>query len=204
MDERLIDGEGCAEVGDEEALIVDAAVSKGKKFAKETFFEFLRSLITGVFPTLIDLLFTNLIIFLFFAKGAGFNFWNMLVGSEIKNVPGGVSAAATAIGYGLGAVAAYFCSILFVFKSTKKGKTAKGVILFICIEAFAYGFNVFLGWAFGKIAVPILAYGLRIAVSYIVVFSLRKLLIFMPEKTDNGSAEEVPPEAITEMTNEEI
>ncbi len=152
-----------------------------QKFAKETFFEFLRSLITGVFPTLTDLLFSNLILYIFFAKDGGYGYFNMLFNS-IEGAPRDVSAAATAVGYGLGAVVTYLFSVTIVFKNTKKGKTLKGVLIFCCIEAFAYGFNVFLGWAFAGIPVYFVAFALRIVVSYVVVFSLRKFFIFMPEK----------------------
>lgn len=164
-------------------------VSEGKKLAKETFIEFIRSLIVGVFPTLTDLIATNLIVFIFYAQAQGYSFWNMLVGAELTGTPSAVSAGATALGYGLGAVVSYFCSVLFVFKNKEKGRTVKGVVLFICIEAFAYGFNVFLGWAFRSVVIPALADPLRIAVSYVVVFSLRKFLIFMPDKKKEVSAE---------------
>lgn len=176
----------CAESPDSGGPTADAASDK-KAFAKETFIEFIKSLITGVFPTLTDLLFSNLILFCFFAKAAGIDYFTLLF--TTVEAPSDVSAAATAVGYGLGAVVTYLFSIFVVFKHTKKAKSLKGILIFIAIEAFAYGFNVFLGWAFASVPIYFVAFALRIVVSYVVVFSLRKFFIFMPEKKKAADTE---------------
>lgn len=178
--------EECAASTDSGGLNEDAAADK-KAFAKETFIEFIKSLITGVFPTLTDLLFSNLILFCFFAKAAGIDYFTLLF--TTVEAPPDVSAAATAVGYGLGAVVTYLFSIFVVFKHTKKAKSLKGILIFIAIEAFAYGFNVLLGWAFASIPIYFVAFALRIVVSYVVVFSLRKFFIFMPEKKKAADAD---------------
>lgn len=155
--------------------------SYAKKLAKQTVKEFLKSILVGIFPVLVDLIFSTLVFYIFYAKNANITFKQLLFGSNL-NIPQSVTAACTAVGYGLAAILAYILSVFFIFDNKKKGRTVKGVVLFIFVEGFAYGFNVLLGWLFNMVIPSSFAFILRIAVSYVVVFSLRKFLIFMPEK----------------------
>ncbi|GEM_PF-2030774 len=156
--------------------------SYAKKLAKQTIKEFLKSILVGIFPVLVDLIFSTLVFYLFYAKNANISFKQLLFGSNL-NIPQAVTAAGTAVGYGIAAILAYLLSIFFIFDNKKKGRTAKGIILFILVEGFAYGFNVLLGWLFNMFVPSSFAFILRICVSYVVVFAMRKFLIFMPEKT---------------------
>jgi hypothetical protein len=85
----------------------------------------------------------------------------------------------------MGLVATYFLMVFFVFTHNKKGKTLKGILIYIALEVFIFGFNVLLGYLFPMFLPFTWAFILRIVVSYIVVFTLRKILIFMPEKKKN-------------------
>ncbi len=161
--------------------------SYAKKLAKQTIKEFLKSMLVGIFPVLVDLIFSSLVFYLFYAKNANITFYQLLFEKNL-NIPQKITAAGTAVGYGVAAVLAYLLSIFFVFDNKKQGRTVKGIILFIAVEVFAYGFNILLGWLFNMFIPSSFAFILRICVSYVVVFSLRKFLIFMPAK--NKSKEE--------------
>lgn len=153
-----------------------------KTLAKETVREFLKSLLIGWIPVLLDFVFTATVIYLASLRlMGGYTFFDtFFVDSQV--VPSGINAAGTAVGYFMGFVASYFLMVFFVFKHNKKGKTLKGILIYIAVEVFIYGFNVLLGTLFPMFLPYIFAFILRIVVSYIVVFLLRKFLIFMPEK----------------------
>lgn len=149
--------------------------------AQQTLKEFIKSVLVGIFPVLLDLLLSSLVFYFFFAKNAGISFKQLLFANNI-NIPYKVSVIGTAVGYGVAAVLAYLLAVFFVFDNKKQGRTVKGIIIFICVEGFAYGFNVLLGWLFNMFIPSSFAFILRICVSYVIVFTLRKFLIFMPEK----------------------
>jgi len=111
----------------------------------------------------------------------GYTLWDTLF-IESDVAPSGINAAGTAVGYFMGFVASYFLMVFFVFKHNKKGKTLKGILIYVGVEVFIYGFNVLLGYLFHMFLPFTFAFILRITVSYIVVFILRKFLIFMSEK----------------------
>ncbi len=153
-----------------------------KSLAKETVREFLKSLLIGWIPVLLDFLFTSTVIYLASLRlMGGYTFFDTFF-VESNVVPSGINAAGTAVGYFMGFVASYFLMVFFVFKHNKKGKTLKGILIYIGVEVFIYGFNVLLGYLFPMFLPFTFAFILRIVVSYIVVFMLRKFLIFMPEK----------------------
>lgn len=152
-----------------------------KVLLKETFQEFLRSLLIGIVPVALDYLFSALIIYLFALKNMGHSFFDTFF-IEKDAVKSSISAAGTAVGYFMGFVASYLFSVFFVYKHNKKGKTLKGILIYISVEVFAYGFNVLLALALSKILSYTFAFIVRICISYLVVFTLRKFLIFMPEQ----------------------
>ncbi len=59
--------------------------------------------------------------------------------------------------------------------------------MYIGIELFIYAFNVLLGSFLPKVVPYIWAFAIRISISYVIVFLLRKILIFMPEKQKKES-----------------
>lgn len=154
---------------------------ESQTLAKQTIKEFLKSVLVGIFPVLLDLLVSSLIFYLFFAKAQGITFTNLLFAKGI-NIPSNITVIGTAVGYGVAAVLAYLLAVFFIFDNKKQGRTIKGIILFVIVESFAYGFNILLGWLFNLFIPSLYAYFLRICVSYVVVFLLRKFLIFMPKK----------------------
>lgn len=160
--------------------------SNKKALAKETSKEFLRSLAIGWIPVGLDYIFTALVFFLFSLNQLGYSFFDTFI-IDTDILSSGMLAFGTAVGYLMGFIAAYLFSVFFVFKHNKKSKTLKGTLIFIGVEVFIYGLNVVLGILFGKIMPYTFAFIVRICLSYVVVFFLRKFLIFMPEK----SAEEV-------------
>lgn len=166
---------------DKEVLTEAAATNNTQNLAKQTIKEFLKSILVGIFPVALDLLVSSLIFYLFFAKSQGISFFRLLFASGL-NIPAKITVIGTAVGYGVAAVLAYLLAVFFVFDNRKQGRTVKGIVLFILVEGFAYGFNILLGWLFNLFIPSLFAYVLRICVSYIVVFLLRKFLIFMPKK----------------------
>lgn len=180
------DVEQSLDVKEENSVAADATQDDSKSFVKETFWELVRSLITGVFPTATDMIFSSLVFFLFFAKGAGYSFFDTLF--EDIEFPAIITTVGGAVGYALGSVVTYICSVLFVFKHTDKSKTPKGVATFVGIEVFAFFFNTFLSWLFNLFLISSLAFVARIVVSYLVVFTIRKVLLFMPEKNPTNTA----------------
>lgn len=159
---------------------------EAQALAKQTLREFLKSILVGIFPVLLDLLLSTLVFYLFFAKDAGFTF-NQLLFSKNLNIPHKITVFGTAVGYGTAAVLAYLLAVFFVFDNKKQGRTVKGIVIFICVEGFAYGFNILLGWLFNLFIPSSFAFILRICVSYVIVFSLRKFLIFMPKKEQKNT-----------------
>ena len=155
-----------------------------KALAKETVREFLKSLLIGWIPVCLDYVFSAIVLYFASLKGLGYGFWDTLF-IESKVAPDGINAAATAVGYFMGLVATYFLMVFFVFTHNKKGKTLKGILIYIALEVFIIGFNVLLGYLFPMFLPFTWAFILRIVVTYIVVFTLRKILIFMPEKKKN-------------------
>lgn len=170
-----------ANLANEEQNLTASDDSYAKKLAKQTIKEFLKSILVGIFPVLVDLIFSTLVFYLFYAKNANITFKQLLFENDL-NIPQSVTAAGTAVGYGVAAVLAYLLSVFFVFDNKKQGRTVKGIILFILVEGFAYGFNILLGWLFNMFIPSSFAFILRIAVSYVVVFTMRKFLIFTPSK----------------------
>lgn len=152
-----------------------------KSLAKETFTEFLKSLLIGGIPTGLDYLFSAIVIFFFSLQALGYSFIDTFT-IEREVVSASVGAVGTAVGYFVGFIAAYLLNIFFVFKHNKKGKTLKGILIYIAVEVFIYGFNVLLGTYLPRVLSYTFAFFVRISISYVVVFTLRKFLIFMPEK----------------------
>ncbi len=148
---------------------------------KETTVEFFRSLLVGIIPVGLDYFFSAVMIFFLALKGLGYSFFETFsVDSGI--VTAQITAIATAVGYLLGFIASYLFSVFFVFKHNRKGRTLKGILIYIGVEIFIYGLNVLLGAYLPRVFSYTLAFIVRIVVSYIFAFILRKLLIFMPEK----------------------
>lgn len=167
---------------DETAQTVNTEQKEKKSgLAKETFIEFLRSLLIGGIPTGLDYLFSAIIIFFFSLQALGYSFIDTFT-IDRGIVTSSIGAAGTAVGYFVGFIAAYLLNIFFVFKNNKKGKTLKGILMYIGVEIVVYGFNVLLGTFLPRILSYTLAFFARISISYVVVFTLRKFLIFMPEK----------------------
>lgn len=154
---------------------------KPNSILKETMGEFSKSLLIGAVPVGLDYFFSALIIFLLSLKSLGYSFADTFF-IDSGTVKASTMAIATSVGYLAGFIASYLFSVFFVFKHNKKGKSLKGIFLFIGVEAFIYGFNILLGTFLPRILSYTWAFLVRIAVSYIVVFILRKFLIFMPEK----------------------
>jgi len=152
-----------------------------KFFNKDTVKEFLKSLTIGFIPVALDYFFSALVIFF---MSDGITFKSLLFGSGGKLASAAAVTAGTVIGYLAGFIAAYLFSVFFVFKHNKKAKTFKGIALFVMVEAFAYGFNVLLAWLLVTVMRLqfTIAYFIRICVSYVVVFSLRKIFVFHPPK----------------------
>lgn len=177
---------------DDNAHVKDDLAIKHKAdnqaLAKQTLKEFIKGVMVGIFPVLLDLLLSSFVFYIFFAKGAGISFSHLLFSKNL-NIPHNITVIGTAVGYGVAAVLAYLLAVFFVFDNRKQGRTVKGIIIFICVELFAYGFNILLGWLFNLFIPTTFAFALRICVSYVIVFSLRKFLIFMPEKVKEKSDE---------------
>ena len=161
-----------------------------KELAKETVAELLRSLLVGIIPVGLDYIFTAIIIYFFCTKGLSFSFIETLtIDKEV--VVGSISAIGTAVGYLAGFIASYFLSTYFIFKHNQKARTLSGILRYIGIELFAYGFNVLLGYLLLKVLSYTFAFAARIALSYIVVFTLRKFIVFMPQN-EQKNKENVP------------
>ena len=159
---------------------------KKKGLVKETFIEFCKSLLIGGVPTGLDYLFSALVIFIFLSKALGYSFWNTLF-IDKNMVSSNLAAASTAVGYFIGFIAAYLFNVFFVFKHNKKGKTLKGIFIYIGIEVFIYGLNILLAFLLLKILPYTFAFIGRIVISYIFAFLLRKFLVFMPEKKQQNN-----------------
>lgn len=153
---------------------------KNNALAKETSKEFLRSLLIGWIPVGLDYIFTALVFFIFALNAMGYTFFQTF-NIDRDVISSGILALGTAIGYLMGFIAAYLFSVFFVFKHNKKSKTLKGTLIFIGVEVLAYGLNIGLGILLGKVMAYTFAFIVRICLSYIVVFLMRKFLIFMPE-----------------------
>ena len=163
--------------------------SNKKQFFQETFKEFLRSLLVGFIPVALDYVFTALVFYLFFLKAQGYSFFSTF-NVDKGIVPKNIASIGTAVGYFAGFVAAYFLSTYFIFKHNKKARTLSGILRYVGVEIFAYGFNVLLGYLLNAVLSYTFAFITRIALSYIVVFTLRKLIVFMPSKAAEDKQED--------------
>lgn len=157
---------------------------KQKIDLKETAHEFMRSLLVGVIPVGLDYFFSAVIIYFFCLNSLGYTFiQTFTIPSDIASAK--ITAAGTAVGYFAGFIASYFLSTYFIFKHNKKAKTAKGILTYIGVEVVIYGFNILLGFLLMKVLSYTFAFFARIAISYIAVFTLRKLFVFMPAEEDS-------------------
>ena len=132
-------------------------------------------------------MFSALVIFIFLTNSFGYSFFDTLfIDKNIVN--SSLSAASTAVGYFIAFIAAYLLNVFFVFKHNKKGKSLKGILIYIGIEVFIYGLNILLGFLLLKILTYTIAFIGRIVISYLFAFFLRKFLVFMPEKKKEPEA----------------
>jgi putative flippase GtrA len=145
-------------------------------------------MLVGFIPVGLDYIFCAVIFYFFGLKDMGYSFIETFT-IEKEMVSGGVSAAGTAVGYLAGFIASYFLSTYFIFKHNKKAKTFSGIMRYIGIEVFAYGFNVLLGFLLLKVLSYTFAFIARIVISYLVVFTARKFLVFMPASAEEQKKE---------------
>ncbi len=153
----------------------------------KTLCEIIRFAIVGGGATLVDMFFMGVTLYIFQPENYP-SFFNVFYGATLE--PSSLSTIiGTAVGFIFGLIFNYILSVIFVFTTKGKSKSAKGFLLFSVLSTIGLGLHV-LGMFLGFDLLGINEWIVKIIMTAIVLvynYITRKIFIF---KDDNFSSNE--------------